>query len=119
MMFETCKRKLLVAGTALGSATIFAAIPAVAWAQDGRDVSAAAAVESDNVIIVTARKKDESLQDVPLAISVFQGSGSKRRGLTTYRIFSFAYPAWASVNHSRASRQWQSAVLRRRMTARG
>lgn len=92
MMFETCKRKLLVAGTALGSATIFAAIPAVAWAQDGRDVSAAAAVESDNVIIVTARKKDESLQDVPLAISVFQGERLEKARLDDVSDFLVRVP---------------------------
>ncbi|GAA0486229.1 TonB-dependent receptor [Parasphingorhabdus litoris] len=57
---KTVLKGLLLAATA--------ATPTHVLAQD---VGQQDAVESDNVIVVTARKREESLQNIPVAVSVF------------------------------------------------
>lgn len=63
-------------------------LPAVAHAQDGEasDATAssapqAASAENSRVIIVTARQRAESLQDVPLAITAFDAEGIKKKSI--------------------------------------
>ncbi|MCK9541658.1 MAG: TonB-dependent receptor [Novosphingobium sp.] len=43
-----------------------------------------AGVDSGEDIIVTARKRDESLQDVPVAVTVFSGEDLVKRGITSF-----------------------------------
>src|SRR5690606_16356077 len=75
------KRSLLLAGIAA-----FAVLPAPAFAEDDADapadnaadqpvspVTAAEINAPENVIIITARRRDEAAQDVPLAIGVLDG----------------------------------------------
>jgi iron complex outermembrane receptor protein len=77
------KRSLLLAGIAA-----FAVLPAPAFAEDAAADAAASADAADqpadpavasaasapeNVIIITARRRDEAAQDVPLAIGVLDG----------------------------------------------
>ena len=62
-------RRALLCGAAL---TGLAAMPSAAFAQDA-DASAAAASEDDNVIIVQARRQNESLQEVPATITSVSG----------------------------------------------
>jgi len=75
------KRSLLLAGIAA-----FALLPAPAFADDAADAAADSAAEQpagpaaatgasapENVIIITARRRDEAAQQVPLAIGVLDG----------------------------------------------
>ncbi len=65
-------RATLFAGIALGSITT---MPVVAFAQDE------AAEEGDSdAIIVTARRREESLNDVPIAVTAFSGEALEARG---------------------------------------
>jgi iron complex outermembrane receptor protein len=58
-------RRALLCGAALSG---FAALPSAAFAQDQTD-DAGASAQDDNVIIVQARRQNESLQEVPVTIT--------------------------------------------------
>jgi iron complex outermembrane receptor protein len=74
-------------GTALIALTA-AATPALAQdaAQPAQDVqgfvTGAPAAEDDGVITVTARRRAENLQDVPIAVTAFSGEALERQGAT-------------------------------------
>lgn len=68
-------RYALVAGTALGSLSV--AMPA--FAQD----SAALSEDFDNEIVVTARKRDESVQDVPITINALTADDLAERSVNS------------------------------------
>ena len=60
--------------TLLAGVTAFAlAAPGVAFAQDGDDDTALEAPENANRIIVTASKREQTLQETPIAVSVTSG----------------------------------------------
>ncbi|AZI36869.1 putative TonB-dependent receptor [Caenibius tardaugens NBRC 16725] len=70
-------KKLLVS-TAICSSVAFAAMPGVAAAQE--DAAAGAGIGE---IIVTAQKRAENIQDVPIAISAVSGQFLESRGITS------------------------------------
>lgn len=55
--------------------------PSAAFAQSAPDTETAQEAASGPVIIVTARSREESIQDVPLAITAFGEEDIQRRGL--------------------------------------
>jgi len=57
--------------------------PAMAMAQPA-DTDSDGATSDGNVIVVTARKKEESLQDVPLSLQAFSSEELERRNLTDF-----------------------------------
>ncbi|XUU61155.1 TonB-dependent receptor [Erythrobacter sp. HA6-11] len=65
--------------TALLAATVLATglTPAIAIAQEAPEEEAT----NENVIIVTARKKEESIQDVPIAVSAFTSEDLFEQGI--------------------------------------
>ena len=63
-------------------ATMLAAAPA--YAQDAPG-PAAAESEYDGVIVVTARKRDETLSDVPIAVTAIDGDTLTARGINSVR----------------------------------
>ena len=65
-MTNTRKKLLLTTGLALAAAS------GTARAQDAAD-GPAETVANENIIIVTAQKREQALQDVPIAITAFQG----------------------------------------------
>jgi iron complex outermembrane receptor protein len=65
-----------VAGVLLASAVSLSA--AGAYAQQGEDVL--------EEILVTAQKRQESLQDVPVSVAVVTGDRLQEIGIRTYRI---------------------------------
>ena len=83
----TAARALLLAGTAT-----LAALPSAALAQDqqsaaGGDETAAAdanasqdEVTDTGAIVVTARRRNEQLQDVPIAVTAYSGAELERQG---------------------------------------
>jgi len=70
---EKSIKNVFLSTAAIGS--IFMAAPSIAIAQDeGAD-------DGRDVIVVTARNREESLQDVPLAITAFDEEALKRRSI--------------------------------------
>src|SRR6186997_76012 len=75
-------RALLLAGVA------FAALPTTAFAQDAEPAAEAAAptqvdepvAEDSGEIVVTARRRAEALQDVPIAVTAYSGAQLEREG---------------------------------------
>ncbi|MFO6446406.1 TonB-dependent receptor [Erythrobacter sp. NE805] len=64
-------RRALMCGAALGG---LAAMPSAALAQEQTDeAEAAAALANDNVIIVQARRQNETLQEVPVTVTAIGG----------------------------------------------
>ena len=81
-------RNLTARALLLGGVAIFA-LPAAAYAQDAEQVAAEenAAIEQQQPeaadsgeIVVTARRRAESLQDVPIAVSAYSGDQLEREG---------------------------------------
>jgi len=58
---------------------------APAFAQDSAATPPAAEAEDDGVIVVTARKRDETLADVPIAVTAIDGDTLTARGLNSVR----------------------------------
>jgi iron complex outermembrane recepter protein len=67
-------RAALFASISLGA---FAVLPSAGFAQDE---AMAEDAEEDGEIIVTARRREESLQDVPIAVTAFSGDALEARG---------------------------------------
>ena len=67
----------LVLAATLGAAPVFA--------QDSAATPAAAETEDDGVIVVTARKRDETLSDVPIAVTAIDGDTLTARGINSVR----------------------------------
>lgn len=78
----------LLAGVAM------AAVAVPALAQDAQD----AADENSNVIIVTAQKRAENLQDVPIAIQAMGGESLKNSGFTDLRDLKALVPSFQASN---------------------
>ena len=73
-------RSFLTASTALAAMTSTAIfVPAFAQDQQERPSATAYAIEE---ITVTARKREENLQDTPIAISAFSAAGIEARGIS-------------------------------------
>lgn len=56
-----------------------------ALAQDSASTPAAVEAEDDGVIVVTARKRDETLSDVPIAVTAIDGDTLTARGINSVR----------------------------------
>jgi len=70
-MLKLTSRQLLLAGTALAAVTVL-------------PVQAIAAETSDsNTIIVTAQKREQSVQDVPIAVTAIGGDALKANRVTS------------------------------------
>ena len=80
------RTSIAIRGMLLTSAAIIAAQPT--WAQEAEQVAVAAneaaeetqAGPDDGEIVVTARRRAESLQDVPIAVTAFSGAQLEREG---------------------------------------
>ncbi len=66
-----------VLAATLGAAPVFA--------QDSAAAPAAAEGEEDGIIVVTARKRDETLADVPIAVTAIDGDTLTARGINSVR----------------------------------
>ncbi|WP_404477599.1 TonB-dependent receptor [Novosphingobium sp. BL-52-GroH] len=81
-------------------------LPATAvWAQDATPTGAAAAKqagEAEGDIIVTAQRRSERLQDVPIAISAVSGESLQARAVSNLQDFTATIPS-VNVQQRRAS----------------
>jgi iron complex outermembrane receptor protein len=82
----------------LAATTLSAGLPAVAHAQDQAETADAASNLSGE-IIVTARKRDESLQSVPIAISAITSESVDRQQASTLKDLSFSVPNLIVTNN--------------------
>ncbi len=73
MKFKALTRSVLLSGIALGS---IATLPVAAFAQDQAMVDEG----EEGEIIVTARRREESLQDVPVAVTAYSGAALEAQG---------------------------------------
>lgn len=64
----------------LGTALVASLSAMPAYAQDADATAATSADEGDGEIVVTARRRDESLQDVPVAVTAISGDALDRQG---------------------------------------
>lgn len=67
------------------SAALVAFAPSMVSAQDAAPTAAEDAAPADGEIIVTARKREETLLDVPVAISAVSGDTLEQRGINSVR----------------------------------
>jgi len=74
MKFQSFTRAVLMSGIALGSVT---AMAAPVWAQDE---AAAEEADASGEIIVTARRREESLIDVPISVTAISGDTLAAQG---------------------------------------
>lgn len=66
----------------LAAASMAALSPAAAWAQAGQAAPAVDEADSDDAIIVTARRRDESILETPIAVSVASGEDLRSNDVT-------------------------------------
>jgi iron complex outermembrane receptor protein len=100
----------IVVALMTGSAALALAAPV--QAQDARDTADTAAAEDDgNVIIVSARRRDERLIDVPIAVSSFSGDQLEQRGALDITDVANAVPN-VTLENSRATNSTLSAFIR-------
>ena len=83
-------RAIMLAGTAFAT---LAATAAFAQTAPVADAAAATAAEDGLEIIVTAQKRSEKLQDVPLAVSVISGDALARQGAVNLEGAQYLVPS--------------------------
>lgn len=107
MTQRTTLRALLCAATALTGAAF--ALPA--FAQDAvAPAEDASGVSSVDEVIITARKKAESLQDTPVTVTVFSGEKLQEEGITDFQKLADATPGVTIDAFPRAARVPSSAA---------
>lgn len=72
-------KRYLVAGA---SVIAVSALPAAAWAQEQADGAQSSRPADANVIIVSAQRRDQALEDVPISIAAYSQEESDRRGIS-------------------------------------
>ena len=58
-------------------------VPQAAWAEQAEPAEAGASADAGD-IVVTARKREEKLQDVPVSVTAFSGEQLERQGVTSF-----------------------------------
>ncbi|WP_395646500.1 TonB-dependent receptor [Terricaulis sp.] len=101
--FDPARLALLLAGVAMAPM----ALCAPAYAQDSGEASASAEEE----IVVTARRREENLQDVPISISVETAEELDQRGAQTLTVLQQTTPN-ATVQVARGSNSTLIAFIR-------
>lgn len=89
------------------SAALVALLPNMVLAQDAAPVPADDVAQSDGDIIVTARKREESLKDVPVAATAISGDTIEKRGFTSVREVAQLTPS-LNINSDGAGRAFVS-----------
>lgn len=82
------KNSLWIAGVSL-----WAALAAPAWAQQASDNEEASSGNGEDAIIVTARRREEDVQDVPATVSVLSADALASRGIERSDDLQFSVPS--------------------------
>lgn len=97
---------------ALGTALIASIAAMPAYAQDVTDTDpVAAAPEEDGEILVTARRREESLQDVPIAVTAISGASLEKAGAIDITDISNMSPN-TTLENSRGTNSTLTAFIR-------
>ncbi|HEX2793807.1 MAG TPA: TonB-dependent receptor, partial [Croceicoccus sp.] len=81
------------AASALFASTAIIALPAMAQDDPTQWVSSSGEAEDSNVIIVTAQKRAESLQDVPISIQAFNGAKLEQHQVASFDDYAKMLPS--------------------------
>ncbi len=95
---------------ALGTALIASVAAMPAYAQDTTE-AVAAVPEDDGEILVTARRREESLQDVPVAITAYSGAALEKAGALDITAISDTTPN-VTLEPSRGTNSTLTAFIR-------
>ena len=103
----------------LGSATGLALVSTPTLAQDAQPAASTVAAapeaeqseKSEGEIVVTARRRDEALQDVPIAITAYSGAQLQREGATDITDVGDTTPN-VTLENSRATNSTLTAFIR-------
>jgi len=101
-------RTMLLAGL---SAVAMAVLPGQALAQDQNPQTTAVEAADDGSIIVTARRREESLLDVPIAITAYTGAQLEQSGAIDITDISQTTPN-VTLEASRATNSTLTAFIR-------
>ncbi len=96
---------------ALFAATALVGCGAPAWAQDSAKPTATPVASDDGAIVVTARRREESLVNVPIAISAFSGQQLANRGVADITALAEQVPG-ITLKPSRATNSTLTAFIR-------
>lgn len=91
----------------LASLSAYAVLPSMAVAQ----APASGASADDGVIVVTARRREEALQDVPMAVSAFSSETLVNRGVENIAEIAQSAPS-VTIEPSRATNSTLTAFIR-------
>ncbi len=75
---RACQRRVLLCGAVLGPLTLLAAAPAARAAEASDTTSSPTAVET---LVVTAQRRSENIQEVPISIQAFTGKDLQNLGV--------------------------------------
>ncbi len=100
---------MLMAGVAIGS---FAPPQAAFAAEDAAADQAAAQSQPSNEIIVTANRREERAQDVPISITAISAESIRERGLTQLQDLQASVPSLVVGPNGQASRDVMSPSIR-------
>ena len=107
MMHRSLQMLLSVSVIALGSTTAYAQDTAAPVEQPTTEAAAAPEAEGDQTIVVTARKREESLKDVPVAATALSGDLIEKRGYVAVKDVAQQTPS-LNINSDGAGRAFVS-----------
>jgi iron complex outermembrane recepter protein len=111
MRHTTIKLKLLNRSVAAAIALMGGSV-GVAHAQtDASAAPAAVAVDKANVVVVTARRREETLQDVPVSVTAFNADQISKQGIPDITALTLALPS-TTLKASRATNSTLTAFIR-------
>lgn len=111
-------KSVSIAAFGFGIGLIGAGLPSLAMAQDAGQIPVqASGAPAQEVIIVTARKREERLQDVPLPITAFSAQAISDRGLTSIADIATQTPGFSF--RSGFGRTFDRPVIRGMATIQG